>query len=264
MRTRFWSGNRFCSPHENKGAGGVMSKIYEALENAQKETRDLATQKIELPQTSAAKVLHPIAHRDFENEMIALYQSIESRLPELDKKVLLFLSARDGEGTSTIVREFARIAARKMEKTVFVLDSGRDSHQQGIFMHILPENEQAGTAAEKNATRNEMDLEMCPVDMPLGHRPLNFYSPSITEFWNSLRQKYDLILIDSSSASSSPDGIEISRGVDGVILVVEAEKTRWQVVENLKEKIENSGGNILGMVFNKRRFYIPESIYQKL
>jgi len=52
--------------------------------------------------------------------------------------------------------------------------------------------------------------------------------------------------------------------VDGVVVVVEAEKTRWQVVENLKQKIENRGGNILGIVFNKRRFYIPDSIYRKL
>ncbi|TLN00822.1 CpsD/CapB family tyrosine-protein kinase [bacterium] len=234
------------------------------MENAQKESRQLATQKIEVPQTTAAKVLRPIARRDFENEMIALYQSIESRLPDLDKKVILFLSAKEGEGTSTIVREFARIAARKMGKTVFVLDSGHDPHQRCIFLHIMPESEHEGTATGKNVPQGEMDLEMCPLDMSLGHRPLNFYSPNIADFWDSLRQKYDLILVDSSSVSSSPDGIEISRGVDGVILVVEAEKTRWQVVENLKQKIEKSGGNILGMVFNKRRYYIPESIYQRL
>jgi Mrp family chromosome partitioning ATPase len=241
-----------------------MSKIYEALETAQKVSRQLATQKSDVPQTTVAKVLRPIARRDFEKEMIALYQSIESRLPDLDKKVILFLSAREGEGTSTIVREFARIAARKMGKMVFVLDSGNDPHQQCIFLHIIPENEQEETATGKNVSLNGMDLEMCPIDLTRGHTPLNFYSPNITEFWDSLRQKYDLILVDSSSASSSPDGIEISRRVDGVVLVVEAEKTRWQVVENLKEKIENSGGNILGMVFNKRRLYIPESIYQRL
>lgn len=241
-----------------------MSKIYEALENAQKESRELATQTSEVPQTKTADVLRPIAHRDFDKEMISLYQSIESCLHDLDKKVILFLSAKEGEGTSTIVREFARIAARKMGKTVFVLDSGHNSHQECIFLHIIPDSEQEGAATGKNAPREEMDLEMCPLDMPLSHRPLNFYSPSIADFWDALRQKYDLILVDSSSASSSPDGIEISRGVDGVILVVEAEKTRWQVVENMKEKVENSGGNILGMVFNKRRFYIPESIYQRL
>jgi protein-tyrosine kinase len=241
-----------------------MSKIYEALENAQKESRELTTAKTELPQTAAASVLRSVSQMDFENEMIALYQNIETCLPDLEKKVILFLSAKDGEGTSTIVREFARIAARKMGKTVFLMDSRRNSHEKCIFLHIIPEGTWEGVATGNDTSRDEMDLEMCPIDQYRGNDPLNFYSPNIKDFWNSLRQKYDLILVDSSSASSSPDGIEISRRVDGVVLVVEAEKTRWQVVENLKEKIENSGGNILGMVFNKRRFYIPESIYRRL
>jgi Mrp family chromosome partitioning ATPase len=94
--------------------------------------------------------------------------------------------------------------------------------------------------------------------------PLNFYSPSIKDIWDSLRQRYDLVLIDSAPLEVSPDGIEISRRVDGVVLVVEAEKTRWQVVENLKEKILNNGGSIIGIVFNKRRFYIPDAIYNRL
>ncbi|RQW85651.1 MAG: hypothetical protein EHM79_11270 [Geobacter sp.] len=241
-----------------------MSKIYEALENAQKESRELTTTKTELPQTTATAVLRSVAQMDFENEMIALYQNIETLLPDIERKVILFLSAKEGEGTSTIVREFARIAARKMGKQVFVLDSRRNSHQKCIYLHIIPEGSREGFETGNDAHREEMDLEMCPVDLPDGDTPLNFYSANIVDFWDSLRQKYDLVLIDSSSASSSPDGIEISRRVDGVVLVVEAEKTRWQVVENLKEKIEDSGGNILGMVFNKRRFYIPENIYQRL
>jgi Mrp family chromosome partitioning ATPase len=52
--------------------------------------------------------------------------------------------------------------------------------------------------------------------------------------------------------------------VDGVIFVVEAEKTRWPVALAAKEKIVSHGGNILGMVFNKRRFYIPEFVYRKI
>ncbi len=102
-----------------------MSKIYEALENAQKESRELTTAKSELPQTTATGVLHSIAQMDIENEMIALYQNIETLLPDLERKVILFLSAKEGEGTSTIVREFARVAARKMGKFVLVLDSGQ-------------------------------------------------------------------------------------------------------------------------------------------
>lgn len=246
-----------------------MSKIYEALENAQKESRELTTTKREVPQTTAAEVMRPVAQMNFENEMIALYQNIETQLPDLERKVLLFLSAKDGEGTSTIVRQFARIAARKMGKLVLLLDSSQYSNQQCMFLHIVPEGNSEnelrdGAATGDKACRDEMDLEMCPLDLASDYAPLNFYSPNILDFWESLRSKYDLVLIDSSSAAQSPDGIEIARRVDGVILVVEAEKTRWQIVENLKDKIEDSGGTILGLVFNKRRFYIPDNIYRRL
>jgi Mrp family chromosome partitioning ATPase len=52
--------------------------------------------------------------------------------------------------------------------------------------------------------------------------------------------------------------------VDGVVLVLEAEKTRKPVAENLKNRILQNGGNILGMVFNNRRYHIPESVYKRL
>jgi len=246
-----------------------MSKIYEALENAQQESRMLEKAKPKLPQTGDATLRPNVAEINLENEMIALYQNIETRLPELDRKVILFLSAKEGEGTSTIVREFARVAAKKLGKLVFVLDSGRNGPKKCLFLHITPECGWEEVAREgagdvNGARRGEMDLEMCPADLLSGDVPINFYTPNILDFWQSLREKYDLVLIDSAAASSSPDGIEIARRVDGVILVVEAEKTRWQVVENLKEKIENSGGNIMGIVFNKRRYYIPDSIYRRL
>ena len=52
--------------------------------------------------------------------------------------------------------------------------------------------------------------------------------------------------------------------VDGVVLVVEAEKTRWPVALNVKEKTEQGGGRVLGVVFNKRKYYIPEWLYRRI
>ena len=72
------------------------------------------------------------------------------------------------------------------------------------------------------------------------------------------------ILVDSPPATTSTDGLAISSKVDGVVLVVEAEKTRWPVAETVRDRIKSSGGNILGIVLNKRRYYIPEWIYKKL
>jgi Mrp family chromosome partitioning ATPase len=246
-----------------------MSKIYEALENAQQASRMLEKAEIRLPKTADATLLPSVVEMDFEKEMVTLFQNIESSLPDLERKVILFLSAKEGEGTSTIVREFARVAAKKLGKVVFLLDSSRSNPQKCLFLHISPECgweevTREGMGSAKDVQRGEMDLETCPASLLSDADPLNFYTSRMLDFWQTLRQRYDLVLIDSAAASSSPDGIEISRRVDGVVLVVEAEKTRWQVVENLKQKIEDSGGTILGVVFNKRRYYIPDAIYRRL
>jgi len=52
--------------------------------------------------------------------------------------------------------------------------------------------------------------------------------------------------------------------VDGVVLVVEAEETKWRTAGHVREQIERVGGNILGVVLNKRRYHIPQSVYKYL
>jgi Mrp family chromosome partitioning ATPase len=49
---------------------------------------------------------------------------------------------------------------------------------------------------------------------------------------------------------------------DGIILVVEAEKVRPVVVSRAKQSIEEHGGQVLGVVLNKARRYIPQFIYR--
>jgi Mrp family chromosome partitioning ATPase len=52
--------------------------------------------------------------------------------------------------------------------------------------------------------------------------------------------------------------------VDGVVLVVESERVRWQVAARGIELLEQAGTQVLGTVINKQREYIPEWLYQQL
>jgi protein-tyrosine kinase len=52
--------------------------------------------------------------------------------------------------------------------------------------------------------------------------------------------------------------------VDGVVMVVEAESTAAPVVRNVRDHILHAGGNLLGVVFNKQRHYIPNWLYARL
>jgi Mrp family chromosome partitioning ATPase len=90
------------------------------------------------------------------------------------------------------------------------------------------------------------------------------YSPRMYKLLQHLRHHYDFVIIDAAAATASSNGFALARHVDGVILVVEAEYTRWPVVQNFKDRLIASGGNILGVVLNKRRYYIPSFLYKHL
>jgi Mrp family chromosome partitioning ATPase len=83
-------------------------------------------------------------------------------------------------------------------------------------------------------------------------------------FWNFLKERFELIVVDFPPAMMYTSGPSIIPLVDGVIIVVEAERTRWQVALSVKEKVIKSGGTVLGVVFNKQQHYIPQFIYNYL
>ncbi len=244
-----------------------MSKIYEALENAYRaraRTDDLLT----VPQSD--KAVQELVLVDMEEELLGLYKNIEILLPHSSKKVIQFIGSKQGEGASTIVREFARVAATRIGMSVLLLDADRLQPSQHLHFKVTSgytwqEAIRDGESPEKVLHRvGETSLFLGPSANTNAYTPEIFDSPRFAGFWETLWQQFDLILVDSPPLGSSPDGLAIAPRVSGVVLVVEAEKTRWQIVRNSKERITKVGGNVLGIVFNKRRYYIPELIYKHL
>jgi Mrp family chromosome partitioning ATPase len=240
-----------------------MAKIYEALEEAQKGRKGL--EKPEIPSSRP-----PIPSLDLEEEMISLHQSIDSILPEPKRRIIQFIGSSEGEGTSTIVREFARVSALKFGEVVLLMEADHHRPDQHLFFNLKPDH------GWEEVVRNDEPIDkalyqigktslfIAPISQTSAPNYQTFDSPKMAAFLEKLRNQFDLILIDSPPANTSPDGLGLSQKVDGVVLVLEAEKTRWPVAQSVKERITRSGGKILGIVFNKRRYYIPEWIYKRL
>ncbi len=161
--------------------------------------------------------------------MMDLFNSLSGQLAQNTGKVLQFMSTQEGEGTTTISRAFASVLAVRLKKSVLFID----------------------------APTPVID----PVDPALASA---LYSPRMTDLMHHLRNHYDYVIIDAPAAITTSDGFALARHVDGVVLVVQAEHTRWPVVESLKDRIATSGGNILGVVLNKRRYYIPSFLYKRI
>jgi Mrp family chromosome partitioning ATPase len=52
--------------------------------------------------------------------------------------------------------------------------------------------------------------------------------------------------------------------MDGVVLVAHANKTRRQVARYVSQRLQESGGEVLGLVLNRTLNFIPEWLYRWL
>jgi len=78
---------------------------------------------------------------------------------------------------------------------------------------------------------------------------------------NTLKGIFDYIVFDSSAIMDSSEPALLCQHIDGVIMVLCAEKTRWEIAELAINTVKDSGGVFVGGILNRRKFYIPKFLY---
>ena len=81
---------------------------------------------------------------------------------------------------------------------------------------------------------------------------------------DALRVSFDNILVDCRSMKESTDAAMLSSCVDGIVVVVDAGRSRRDEILNAQRTIEAAGGNFLGYVLNQRRYPVPEWLFKRL
>jgi polysaccharide biosynthesis transport protein len=85
---------------------------------------------------------------------------------------------------------------------------------------------------------------------------------SIKDLLTKLRARFRFVLVDSAPIVPFMDGCVLAAATDGVVFVIESNRTRAEVVNHALDKLKSSGANILGMILNKRVFHIPQFLYR--
>lgn len=250
-----------------------MSKVYEALQRVRAE-RDLisrvardATIEIWKPEIVDSRGLPPL---QMEKEMGRLLQNVAGLLPNSQRGIIQFIGSRKDEGTSTLLREFGLFLATKANKSILLVDADHTHMPQHQALGVHPKislqriMNEGGSVDEAICLVRKSRIFLCRLYEEAGGNSRSGFMANHSEMWNKLRKSFDFILIDSSPMGVSDEAFTLCSSTDGVILVVEAEKTRSRVVSNLKTRVAQSEGKVLGLVFNKQRYYIPEWIYKRL
>jgi len=85
--------------------------------------------------------------------------------------------------------------------------------------------------------------------------------PPLKTALDQYRARFDWVVVDGPPITVYSDASILAPLVDGVVLVVEAERTRWEVVSQARRILEESGARILGAVLNRQRYHIPPALY---
>jgi uncharacterized protein involved in exopolysaccharide biosynthesis/Mrp family chromosome partitioning ATPase len=224
-------------------------------------------------------------------EMNRLYFMLDPPIADDYCVVMQIVGATPGEGTSTIAREFALVAAQQIAGDVLLLDLNISGNSQfDVIADQLSERfGEPGPAEETpvrtrslwRATSQALEAGAQTVDVTLHRLGASNLVVSRTDpdsvnaagtvqlrtsdgFWQSLHGNFRLAVIDSPSLIRNYDGLTVCKRADGTLLVISAEKTRKPVAELLRDRVSENDGYVSAVIFNGRRRYIPSIFYRLL
>jgi Mrp family chromosome partitioning ATPase len=231
-----------------------MTRIFEALQIRRREQRDSG---------AAAPQSHVYGEPSLlpRDELIALYHSLRTQLSDGTPAIVEITASSSGEGTSTLARDLANAVSSTLGMRVLLILV--EPHQGPL---IGLEAAAAGDATVTEAIAPAQDGPFYRATLSAtgaGSRML-FDSGGLERVFRELLDLVDIVFIDAPPVLADVASLVLARCAGGVLLVIEAERTRAPIVEQARRAIESNGGRLLGVVMNKRRYHIPRSIYQRL
>ena len=185
---------------------------------------------------------------------------------------IAFTSASGNEGVSHVTQLFAVEMARYTGRRTLVVSAERlqtlgvedymqmpwNCHPTNIEnLWMLP-----ATRSRRVKTDDDQELPHRSHLMRIGKQQEE--KDTGLDSVDALRVSFDNILIDCGSLHESADAAVLASSVDGVVIVVEAGRSRRDQIVNAQRTVAQAGGNFLGFVLNKRRYPVPEWLYKRL
>lgn len=181
-----------------------------------------------------------------------LRTNIEFSNVDEDLKVICITSSGPSEGKTTTSCNLSEVFAQSGKRVLLIDGDLRKPRIHKVFKI-------SGTKGLTNVLAGQMNLSDVAhyvgsdlTVIPCGPIPPNpselIASKRMKELVESLRQNYDLIIIDAPPVGVVTDSAILSTIVDGTVLVVASGKTEIENAKRAKQLLENVNSRILGVV----------------
>lgn len=274
-----------------------MSKMFDALRRAEAERRKRSGNGDPAPEETASvtdersedvevdsptfEVPEPTAPRpsvngsgplpeDFMRELGILRNSIDTILGKRGKRSLLFTSPTHEEGTTLLATSYAQLVAMHGGGRVLVVEmnarkpslmwrfglTGKD----GVTDYLTGAKE-LSTLVQTPASRA---FDVLPIGTPDATKVQLHLERGFPRLVDEAMRTYDVVIVDAPPVVLSPETPPMCGLVDGVALIVQSGRTKREIGQRSLEMIAQFEGRVLGVVLNRKKYYIPDFIYRRL
>jgi Mrp family chromosome partitioning ATPase len=246
---------------------------------------------LEIPALGAIASLYPEGASSQEKAAMALPTRFDPSLPFMKdfeavaerllmglklqaepQRIFAITSCHKGAGVSTVATYLASSLARHSDGRVLLVDVNfQDPSIHQIFdVNLTPGLADLSGGAysqtsviQPSAVVNKLDV-LCAGKASMASDKRIFESKGFADLLKYWKHEYSFVLIDTPGVWEENYVVTLGSMVDGVIMVFEAEEDRWEVAQRAKDRLAVGGATLVGGILNKRLFYVPEWLYQKL
>ena len=182
-------------------------------------------------------------------------------------RIIALVSPGRREGTTSCTVSLGRFLASRRGRVLMV-----DANAHDPALHQISGVEQAGGVRE--VFEGDLSLELAVKPTSVSGLFVMTSGDSIADGRvqpSLLRDRifntacdYDFVLVDCPAVNVYEGSASIAAICEGVILVVEGGRTLRQSAKAAKQLLARASCNILGVFINKRRYYIPQFLYDRL
>ena len=254
----------------------ALALFFESIDDSIK-TPEQVNEDLQLPTLASIPCTHSVikngkAAKKYVQSFTSLGEQmlLKTNGTKKSTRTIAITSSQPGEGVSTIAVNISTWLAKHDNGNVLLMDANTSNPSVHQFfkkrlspglVDIFNSNHHNGDCISESSVGNLHIMSAGISDINLSEvlEPNEF-----NELLQKLQTKYSYIVIDLPAVSQTSFVPLLSKLCDDVVIVVEAERSRWEVVKKIKEQLLISEAHIRGVVLNKRRFYIPQWLYQSL
>jgi capsular exopolysaccharide synthesis family protein len=186
------------------------------------------------------------------------------------QNVILVVGAVPKEGVSTVARNISIALGKDENERVLLVDANLRNPVQHTALHTPRTDGLSDVLSNQVALQSAVHsgvaqgLSLLPGGRLPDSPPQLLTQPAFHGVMSALQSQFDWVILDGPPVTAYPDAATLAGTAGGVLLVLRAERTRWEVADEAKRTLEQTGADLLGAILNRRKYHIPGFLYRRL